>query len=94
MTKIYNCLCIIIFIFVSNFIDAACWHFILLVSLERLYRSLLANVSTYNLLLMVLDDSECAYKWDRAMELVKCMAQEPVVHPNKSLNPNLFISIG
>ena len=47
-----------------------------------------ANVSTYNLLLMALDDSECPHKWDRAMELVKCMAGKPTVHPNKSLNSN------
>lgn len=35
---------------------------------------------------MALDDSECVYKWERAMELAKCMAEEPVAHPNKSLN--------
>ena len=53
--------------------------------------SRLANVSTYNLLLMALDDSACAEKWDKAMELVKCMAQEPVVHPNKSWKWLIFI---
>lgn len=53
---------------------------------SNLPHHLLANVSTYNLLLMAVDDSECQYKWDRSMELVKCMAQEPMVHPNKSLN--------
>lgn len=42
------------------------------------------NVSTYNLLLMALDDSECSFKWDSAMELVKCMAHQPVVHPSKT----------
>ena len=46
----------------------------------------IANVSTYNYLLMALDHSECSTAWEIAMELVKNMACKPVVLPDTSLN--------
>ena len=46
----------------------------------------IANVSTYNYLLMALDHSECSTAWEIAMELVKNMARKPVVLPDTSLN--------
>ena len=43
-----------------------------------------ANVSTYNLLLLALDDSTYDKKWDKALELAMKMAEEPAVHPDIS----------
>ena len=43
-------------------------------------------MSTYNYLLMALDQSGCSTSWEIAMELMKNMAQKPVVLPDTSLN--------
>ena len=47
----------------------------------------IASVSTYNYLLMALDQSESSAVWEIAMELVKNMGHKPVVLPDTgSLN--------